>query len=276
MTRSSATRHVRTWSTTSPPTRTATTSPFATASGSLRLRARDATRKPSSSRPQPARCTPTASCQRPAPGTRPFWPVYPGAAEFAGRQLHAAAYRSPADFAGQRVVIVGGGNSAAQILAEMSADSTVADTVWVTARPPRFLPDDVDGRDLFAAATAASPGAAGRARPRRGRRSRRHRDGPQCPRGPRPRSPEGAADVHAVHAPPVSHGPTAARPRRTRSSGAQGSARPCVTWQGYACGTRTDTSPRSLETARQAPRPSTPPACSWSATATGPGPHPRP
>lgn len=85
--------------------------------------------------------------------SRPFWPVYPGAAEFAGRQLHAAAYRSPADFAGQRVVIVGGGNSAAQILAEMSADSTVADTVWVTTRPPRFLPDDIDGRALFTAAT---------------------------------------------------------------------------------------------------------------------------
>ena len=85
--------------------------------------------------------------------SRPFWPVYPGAAEFAGRQLHAAAYDSPAHFAGQRVVIVGGGNSAAQILAEISGDTAVADTVWVTTRPPRFLPDDIDGRDLFAAAT---------------------------------------------------------------------------------------------------------------------------
>lgn len=85
--------------------------------------------------------------------SRPFWPVYPGAAEFAGRQLHAAEYDSPADFAGQRAVIVGGGNSAAQILAEISADNTVADTLWVTTRPPRFLADDIDGRDLFAAAT---------------------------------------------------------------------------------------------------------------------------
>jgi cation diffusion facilitator CzcD-associated flavoprotein CzcO len=50
-----------------------------------------------------------------------------------------------------RVLVVGGGNSAAQILAEVSER---ADTVWVTTRPPRFLPDDVDGRDLFAAATA--------------------------------------------------------------------------------------------------------------------------
>jgi len=82
---------------------------------------------------------------------RPFWPTYPGADRFEGRQLHAAQYRRPDDFADQRVVVVGGGNSAAQVLAEISM---VADTTWVTTRPPRFLPDDVDGRALFAAATA--------------------------------------------------------------------------------------------------------------------------
>ena len=82
---------------------------------------------------------------------RPFWPTYPGMRDFAGRQRHAAQYHSPDDLAGQRVVIVGGGNSAAQILAEVSQ---VADTLWVTAQPPRFLPDDVDGRVLFATARA--------------------------------------------------------------------------------------------------------------------------
>ncbi len=81
---------------------------------------------------------------------RPFWPSYPGMGEYAGRQLHAADYADPSEFAGQRVVVVGGGNSAVQVLAEVS---TVAETVWVTPRPPRFLPDDVDGRALFAAAT---------------------------------------------------------------------------------------------------------------------------
>lgn len=83
--------------------------------------------------------------------SQPFWPVYPGAATYAGRQLHASGYRRPGDFAGQRVIIVGGGNSAAQILAEVS---TAAETTWVTTRPPRFLPDDVDGRALFATARA--------------------------------------------------------------------------------------------------------------------------
>ena len=83
--------------------------------------------------------------------TQPFWPSYPGARDFTGRQLHVAQYRRPEEFAGQRVVVVGGGNSGAQVLAEVS---TVADTTWVTTRPPRFLADDVDGRALFAAATA--------------------------------------------------------------------------------------------------------------------------
>jgi cation diffusion facilitator CzcD-associated flavoprotein CzcO len=82
---------------------------------------------------------------------RPFWPRYPGMAAYGGRQLHAADYRTPEELAGRRVVVVGGGNSAAQILAEVS---TVAETTWVTTRPPRFLPDDVDGRALFAAARA--------------------------------------------------------------------------------------------------------------------------
>lgn len=81
--------------------------------------------------------------------SRPFIPTYPG--RFAGQQLHTAQYRQAADFAGRRVAIVGGGNSAAQILAEVSA---VADTTWLTQRPPRFLPDDVDGRALFDLATA--------------------------------------------------------------------------------------------------------------------------
>ncbi len=82
---------------------------------------------------------------------RPFLPTYPGMRDFGGAQLHAAQYHSPDYFTGQRVVIVGGGNSAAQILAEVS---TVAETIWVTIWPPRFLPDDVDGRVLFATARA--------------------------------------------------------------------------------------------------------------------------
>jgi cation diffusion facilitator CzcD-associated flavoprotein CzcO len=83
--------------------------------------------------------------------SRPFTPGLRGRADFAGRQLHSADYRGPEPFAGQRVLVVGGGNSAAQILAEVS---TVADTLWATRRPPQIMPDHVDGRVLFNTATA--------------------------------------------------------------------------------------------------------------------------
>lgn len=81
---------------------------------------------------------------------RPFWPSYPGQREFTGRQLHTVDYRGPDELAGQHVVVVGGGNSAAQLLAEVSTVTTVT---WVAPRAPRFLPDDVDGRVLFGVAT---------------------------------------------------------------------------------------------------------------------------
>ena len=81
----------------------------------------------------------------------PYIPSYPGHRIFRGEQLHSAHYRSPAPFAGKRVLIVGGGNSGAQILAEVSK---VAEVTWVTLHPPTFLPDDVDGRYLFDQATA--------------------------------------------------------------------------------------------------------------------------
>lgn len=86
----------------------------------------------------------------------PHVPDLPGRELFAGRQLHTVDYRGPEEFAGQRVVVVGGGNSAAQILAELSK---VAETTWATPRPPRFLPEDLDGRALFDIATRAQRAA---------------------------------------------------------------------------------------------------------------------
>ena len=80
----------------------------------------------------------------------PFVPSYPGQALFGGQQLHSAHYVGPEAFRGQRVLVVGGGNSGAQIMAELSQ---VAHTTWVTPTEPHFLPDDVDGRVLFERAT---------------------------------------------------------------------------------------------------------------------------
>ncbi|MFK0258583.1 ArsO family NAD(P)H-dependent flavin-containing monooxygenase [Streptomyces sp. NPDC090445] len=83
--------------------------------------------------------------------TRPFLPAVEGRREFAGRQLHTVHYANPAEFAGQRVIVVGGGNSGAQIAADLTGH---AEVTWVTRRPPRYLADDIDGRSLFDAATA--------------------------------------------------------------------------------------------------------------------------
>jgi cation diffusion facilitator CzcD-associated flavoprotein CzcO len=68
--------------------------------------------------------------------TRPFRPLYPGQETFLGRQLHPAQYRGPDEFAGLRVVVVGGGTSAVQLLMEIAP--VAASTVWVTRRPPVF------------------------------------------------------------------------------------------------------------------------------------------
>lgn len=82
----------------------------------------------------------------------PFVPRVEGAACFDGRQLHSAHYRGPEEFAGQRVAVVGGGNSGVQITADLL--NRAGQVSLVSARRLRFLPDDVDGRHLFVQATA--------------------------------------------------------------------------------------------------------------------------
>lgn len=82
---------------------------------------------------------------------RPFIPIIPGQALFKGKQVHAAHYQNPKPFKNQKVLIVGEGNSGAQILSEISK---VAKTSWATTHPPEYLPDDVDGRVLFNLASA--------------------------------------------------------------------------------------------------------------------------
>jgi hypothetical protein len=58
----------------------------------------------------------------------PYRPLLPGQDRFPARILHAADYSSPEPFAGQRVVVVGGGNSAVQIAYDLAevATTTIA------------------------------------------------------------------------------------------------------------------------------------------------------
>ncbi len=86
--------------------------------------------------------------------SRPFWPSVPGRDFFGGVQVHTVGYRSAATLPGRRVLVVGGGNSGAQIAADLLLHSA-REVVWATRTPPRLLPDDVDGRVLFATATRA-------------------------------------------------------------------------------------------------------------------------
>lgn len=67
----------------------------------------------------------------------PFVPWYPGMDRFRGRHVHTADYRAADDFAGQDVVVVGGGTSAIGFLLEL--EEIAASLVWCTRRPINYL-----------------------------------------------------------------------------------------------------------------------------------------
>ena len=64
----------------------------------------------------------------------PFMPAIDGG--FSGRQLHSAQYRTPRGFEGERVLVVGAGNSACDIAAALSP---VAGHVSLSIRTPQYI-----------------------------------------------------------------------------------------------------------------------------------------
>ncbi|MBL0704506.1 NAD(P)/FAD-dependent oxidoreductase [Sinomonas sp. JC656] len=79
----------------------------------------------------------------------PYWPHYPGRETFRGRQLHTHDFVAAEEFAGKRVLVVGGGTSALQFLLQL--DAVGAHTVWTTRRPPQWteVPFDAEwGTDV--------------------------------------------------------------------------------------------------------------------------------
>ncbi len=76
---------------------------------------------------------------------RPHRPALPGLRGFTGTVLHAADYRHPEPFAGQRVIAVGAGNSAVQIAAELARTARVT---LASRTPVRFARQRTLGRDL--------------------------------------------------------------------------------------------------------------------------------
>ncbi|MFI0349381.1 flavin-containing monooxygenase [Actinomadura sp. 9N407] len=94
--------------------------------------------------------------------SRPHRPDLPGLGSFSGTVLHSADYRRPEPFAGRRVVIVGGGNSAVQIAIELAATARVT---LATRHPLRFMPQRVLGRDVHLWFQRTGLDTAGWARP---------------------------------------------------------------------------------------------------------------
>ncbi|WP_324276556.1 FAD-dependent oxidoreductase [Blastococcus brunescens] len=190
--------------------------------------------------------------------TRPFVPRYPGQELFGGRQLHTVDYREAAAFAGQHVVVVGGGASATQLLGEIS---TVATTTWVTRRPPVWRDGPFDehvGREVVAKVDAAV---------REGGAPAASSASPACS-SPRPTSVTASRGVSSsgcrcsTGSPrTASSGRTAGASGPTRSSGPPGSGPPSRTWPRCGCARP------AAASGWTAPRSPVNRASTWSATA---------
>jgi putative flavoprotein involved in K+ transport len=88
----------------------------------------------------------TARCVVIATGhnREPFIPAWSGRDGFIGELIHSSAYRNPGPFVGRAVLVVGTGNSGAEIAADLAEAG--ARTVWLAVRtPPNILLRDVGG-----------------------------------------------------------------------------------------------------------------------------------
>lgn len=75
----------------------------------------------------------------------PYVPDLPGEEGFTGRTLHVASYRNPHEHVGERIVVVGAGNSAVQVGYELSQVATVS---LATRQPVIFVPQCLGGKDV--------------------------------------------------------------------------------------------------------------------------------
>ena len=75
---------------------------------------------------------------------RPLLPSWPGADGFQGRLLHSVEYRTGRSFAGQRALVIGIGNSGAEIAVDLVGQGAAYVAVSVRTPPP-IMPRDVCG-----------------------------------------------------------------------------------------------------------------------------------
>ncbi|MGY6652371.1 flavin-containing monooxygenase [Amycolatopsis sp. TRM77291] len=77
--------------------------------------------------------------------SRPYRPALSDLDTFTGHVLHSGEYRNPAPFAGQRVIVVGAGNSAVQIATELAGHAHVT---LANRAPVKFAPQRPFGKDV--------------------------------------------------------------------------------------------------------------------------------
>jgi putative flavoprotein involved in K+ transport len=75
---------------------------------------------------------------------RPVIPPWPGRETYAGRLDHSVAYANGVPYAGRRVLVVGAGNSGAEIATDLSEHGAAAVTISVRTPPP-IVPRDPFG-----------------------------------------------------------------------------------------------------------------------------------
>lgn len=75
--------------------------------------------------------------------THPFLPYYPGAEKFKGLQIHTAGYTSAKVFKDKKVLVVGGGASAVQLIGEVA--HTAREVLWATRSEPSWRKGPVGG-----------------------------------------------------------------------------------------------------------------------------------
>ncbi|OMF18516.1 hypothetical protein BK133_30490 [Paenibacillus sp. FSL H8-0548] len=76
---------------------------------------------------------------------KPNIPHIPGMKDYQGRLLHSKGYRNDVEFKNQRMIVVGGGNSAVQIAVELAKTANVT---IATRSPLKFIPQIIGGKDI--------------------------------------------------------------------------------------------------------------------------------
>jgi len=75
----------------------------------------------------------------------PYRPTFPGEKSFTAELSHVADYHNPTAYAGKRVIVVGAGDSAAQVANELAP---VANVTLAARHPVRFIPQRIGGEDV--------------------------------------------------------------------------------------------------------------------------------